>query len=56
MGKLVEWINKHTELYPPDEEVEHPHTWQLTCRQEIYTYFRVLAHMGITVEPAIKDY
>jgi len=56
MDKLVERINKHVELYPPDEEVEYLRTWQLICRQELYAYFGVLVHMGITIEPAIKDY
>ena len=49
-------MNKHAELYPPDKEVEHPRTWQPTCRQELYAYFGVLIYIGITIEPAIKDY
>jgi len=39
------------ELYPLDKEVEYPRTWQ-----ELYAYFGVLIHIGITIEPAIKDY
>ena len=56
MDKLVEWTNKHAELYPPDEETEHPRLWQPTCRQELYAYFGVLIHMGITIESSIEDY
>jgi hypothetical protein len=48
MDKAVEWINKHTELYPLDKEAEY-----LRNRQELYG---VLIHIGITIEPAIKDY
>ena len=56
VDKLVEWINKHTELYPLDKEKENPRVWQPTCRQELYAYFGVLIYMGLTIEPAIKDY
>ena len=56
VDKLVEWTNKHAELYPPDEEMENPRVWQPTCRQELYAYLGVLIHMGITIEPAIEDY
>ena len=49
-------MNKYAELYPPDKEVEHQRTWQLTCSQELYAYFGVLTHIGITIEPAVKDY
>jgi hypothetical protein len=31
MDKLVEWINKHAELYPLDKETEYLYTWQLIC-------------------------
>ena len=55
MDKLVEWTNKHAELYPP-EETEHPRPWQPTCKQELYAYFGVLIHMGITIESCIEDY
>ena len=54
MDKLVEWTNKHTELYPPDEE--HARAWQPTCKQELYAYLGVLIHMGITIESSIEDY
>ena len=56
MDKLVEWTNKHAELYPPDEETERPRLWQPTCRQELYAYFGVLIHIGITIESSIEDY
>jgi len=56
MDKLIEWTNKHAELYPLDKEAEHLRVWQPTCRQELYAYFGVLIHIGITIEPAIKDY
>ena len=56
MDKLIEWTNKHAELYPPDEEKENPRVWQPTCRQELYAYFGVLIHIEITIEPAIKAF
>ena len=30
--------------------------WLPTCRQELYAYFRVIIHIGITMEPAVEDY
>src|SRR5436305_12818679 len=30
--------------------------WFPTCRRELYAYFGVVIHMGITIEPAIEDY
>jgi hypothetical protein len=56
MDRLVEWINKHVELYPSDEENEYPRPWQPICKEELYAYFGVLIHMGITIESCIKDY
>ena len=56
MDKLVEWTNEHAELYPPNEELEHPRAWQPTCKQELYAYFAVQIHMGITIESCIEDY
>ena len=56
MDKLVEWTNEHAELYPLDEEAEHPRPWQPTCKQELYAYFTVQIHIGITVESCIEDY
>ena len=49
-------MNKHAELYLPEEETEHLRLWQPICKQELYTYFRVLIYIGITIELYIKDY
>jgi hypothetical protein len=56
MDKLVEWTNKHAELYLLDEEKEYLRVWQPICKQELYAYFSVLIYMGITIESCIKDY
>ena len=56
IDKFVEWTNKYTELYPLNEEIENPCIWQLIYRQELYTYFKVLIYIGLTIKPAIKDY
>ena len=56
MDELIEWINKYTELYPIEKEAEFTHKWKPTDRQELYTYFSMLIHMGITIESSIKDY
>jgi hypothetical protein len=56
MDKLVAWTNEYVELYPPDQEKEHPRAWQPTCKQELYAYFAILIYMGITIELSIKDY
>jgi len=56
MDKLVKWTNKHAEFYPLDEKTEHSRLWQPTCKQELYVYFGVLIHMGITIESCIEDY
>ena len=56
MDKLIEWTNKHAELYPLNEEAEHPHLWQPICKQELYAYFTVQIYIGITIESCIKDY
>ena len=56
INKLVEWTNKHAELYPSHEETEHARPWQPTCKEELYAYFGVLIHMGITIESCIEDY
>ena len=52
----MEWTNKHAELYPSHEETEHARPWQPTCKEELYAYFGVLIHMGITIESCIEDY
>ena len=56
MDKLIAWTNEHAELYPLDEDKEHPRAWQPICKQELYAYFAVLIHMGITIESSIEDY
>jgi Transposase IS4 len=56
MDKLVEWINKHAELYLLDEDAEQARAWQPTCKQELYAYFAVQIYMGITIESCIEDY
>jgi hypothetical protein len=56
MDRLVEWTNKYAELYPLDKENEHLCPWQPICKEELYTYFRVLIYMGITIELCIEDY
>ena len=56
VDKLMEWTNKYTELYPLDKKMENPRVWQLICRQKLYAYLKVLIYIGITIEPAIKDY
>ena len=54
MDKLAEWTNKHAELYPLD--TDQARAWQPTCKQELYAYFAVQIHMGITIESCIEDY
>ena len=56
IDKLIEQTNKHTELYLSDEEAEHLCLQQLTCKQELYTYFAVHIYIGISIELCIKDY
>ena len=56
IDKLVEWTNKHTELYPSDKDNKHPRLQQPTCKQELYAYFAVQIYIGITIESCIKDY
>jgi len=59
MDKLVEWTNKYAALHPAKEEarqLHRPRLWLPTCREELYAYFGVLIHMGITIESAIEDY
>jgi hypothetical protein len=55
IDKLAEWTNKYAELYPA-EEAELARPWKPTYWQELYAYFGVLIHMGITIESSIKDY
>jgi hypothetical protein len=30
--------------------------WLPTCRQELYTYFGIVIHIGITIELVVEDY
>ena len=48
--KLIEWTNKYAELYLL-RRILLP-----ICKEESYTCFRVLIHMGITIESAIEDF
>ena len=56
IDKLVEWTNKHVELYLVDKKKEHLCLWQPTYKEELYAYFRVLIYIGNTIELCIKDY
>jgi len=56
MDKLADWTNKYAELYPAEEEAKFARKWKPTDRQELYAYFGVLIHMGITIESSIEDY
>jgi hypothetical protein len=49
LDKLIEWTNKYAELYLL-RRILLP-----ICKEESYTCFRVLIHMGITIESAIED-
>ena len=56
MDKFIKQINRHAELYLLDKEKEHLYAWQLTYKQEVWAYFSVPIHVGITVESCIEDY
>ena len=56
INKLIEWTNKHTELYLLYKETEHARLQQPICKEELYAYFSVLIYIGITIELYIKDY
>ena len=56
INKLVEWTNKHIELYLLYKETEHVCPWQLIYKEELYAYFSVLIYMSITIESCIEDY
>jgi len=54
MDKIVVWTNEYAaaHLVPQDEAPKgRPRKWFPTSRQELYAYFRVVIHMGITIEP-----
>jgi len=59
LDKMAGWTNAYAEAHPVSEE-EAPkgraRPWKPTCRQELYAYFGVVIHMGITIEPAVEDY
>jgi hypothetical protein len=59
LDRMATWTNTYAEANPPLEEDApegKPRPWLPTCRQELYAYFAVVIHMGITIEPAIEDY
>lgn len=59
MDKLVQWINNFAEAYlTPEEKAPkgRPRLWQPIFREELYAYFGVLIHMGISTESSIEDY
>ena len=56
IDKLIEWTNKHVELYSLNEDDKHLRLQQPTYKQESYTYFAVQIYIGITIELCIKDY
>src|ERR1700722_10674345 len=56
---MVAWINKYVELHPTPEDQKlkgRERLWQPTLRRELYAYFAIIIHMGLVIEPAIKDY
>ena len=55
---MAGWTNTYAEANPVLEEALEcrARPWFPTCRQELYAYFRVVIHMGITIEPAVEDY
>ena len=55
MDKLAKWTNEYAELYPA-EETQSARKWKPTDRQQLYAYFGVLIHIGITIESSIEDY
>ena len=55
MDKLVEWTNKYAELHPSDGGLR-VRPWQPTYKEELWAYFSVLIHIGLTQESSIKDY
>ena len=59
MDKLVEWTNAYTDeqqSFEDKDELQTRHGWLPTSRKELYAYFGVLIHIGITIESAIEDY
>ena len=56
IDKLVEYINKNIELYPPPEDTQFPYRWKPILRQELYAYLAVLIYIGLYIESSIKNY
>ena len=56
IDKLVEYINKNVELYPPPEDAQFPRRWKPTLRQELYAYLAVLIYIGLHIEGSVEDY
>jgi Transposase IS4 len=56
VDKLVEWTNKYAELHLSDGKRLQARRWQPTYREELWAYFGVLIHIGLTHESSIEDY
>ena len=59
IDKLIEQTNAYTDEQQALEDEDAPPTrrkWIPTFREELYTYFGVLIHIGLTAESAIKNY
>ena len=55
----MEWTNEYAETHPTPEDKAlrgRPRKWIPTSRRELYAYFGVVIHMGITIEPVVEDY
>jgi len=58
-GTVVGYTNTYAEAHPvskKDAPLGKQRSWLPTCMQELYAYFGVVIHMGITTEPAVEDY
>lgn len=59
LDKMASWTNAFAEAHSvleKDAPRGKQRPWLPTCRQELYAYFGVVIHMGITIEPAVDDY
>jgi len=59
IDKLIEWTNAYADEQQSLEDEDELQTrcgWLPTSRKELYAYFGVLIHIGITIKLAIKDY
>ena len=55
----MEWINEYAETHPILKDKAprgRPRKWILISRRELYAYFGVVIHMGITIESVVEDY